>query len=61
MYLETRSTVEDGELVELRKLKIEGTEDELKSLAMTLMDAVDNGKAKRQIEATKLVVKLLAD
>lgn len=59
MYIETESKVEDGKLTELKKLRIDGTEDELKEFAMTFMDAVAEGKAKRQVDVTKITVKLI--
>jgi len=60
VYIETESTVEDGVLTELRKLRIDGTEDELKQFALTFMDAIADGKAKRQVDVTKVVIKLIA-
>jgi len=58
MYIETESKVEDGKLTELKKLRIDGSEDELKEFAMVFMDAIAYGKAKRQVDATKIIVKL---
>lgn len=58
MYIETESLVEEGKLTALRKLKIKGTEDELKKFAFVLMDAVDKGKAKHEVDETKITVKL---
>lgn len=59
MYIETRSAVEDGKLTDLRKLKIEGTEDELKKFAFSIMDAIDAGKAKFMVDETKVIVKVV--
>ena len=41
----------------LVKLRITGDRDELVALAMTLMDAVDDGKAKTKLAEAKIVVR----
>jgi hypothetical protein len=57
VYLETSSLVEDGEIVALRKLRIEGNAYELRSFALAVMDAAEHGKTKVWVDETRVVIK----
>jgi hypothetical protein len=57
VYIETESAIEDGRLTALRKLKIEGTDDELRTFALHILDALDEGKTKFRVDETRVVVK----
>lgn len=57
LYIETHSLVEGDTITELRKLKIEGTDEELKDFAFRLMDAVEQGKIKFMLDETKVIIK----
>jgi hypothetical protein len=39
------------------KLEITGTADELRKLALRLLDAIDTGKAKAKVHGTKLTLR----
>lgn len=41
------------------KVKIKGTEDELRDLALTVLEAIDDGKSKACIDGVPLVIKLV--
>jgi hypothetical protein len=61
MYLETESLVEDGQIVCLRKLRIQGTEAELRNFALAVLDALETGKKKFYADETRVIVKRLPE
>jgi hypothetical protein len=59
MQLQTESvTTPDDDIATMTKLRISGTDEELRRLAFLLMDAISDGKAKHKLEGgAKIIVK----
>lgn len=49
----------DSGLVVTEKVKIKGSEDELRELALTILEAIDDGKSRGYIDGVPLRVKLI--
>lgn len=59
MYLQAESLVEGDRVTILKKFRIEGDKDELRNFALGIMDAVESGKKKINVDGTKVIVKCL--